>query len=566
MTADLAPVAATTTATTSASSLSVEDKYKLITRGLQEVLGEQEIRQIVAERDLVMYWGTAPTGKPHIGYFVPLTKIADFLAAGCKVKVLMADLHAYLDNQKAPWSLLKHRTRYYEQLIKATLVSIGVSINQLEFVQGTDYQLKSNYTLDVYRLSAVVSQHDFKRAGAEVVKQTDHPPLSGLLYPGLQALDEEYLGVDAQFGGVDQRKIFTFAQDYLPVLGYKKRAHLMNPMIPGLMGTKMSSSDPDSKIDLLDSAKDVERKVKRAFCEEGLVQDNGLLAFLKSVVFPLASLKGDGAAGMTFNRKEEFGGDVTYTDYAVLEADYSDRKLHPGDLKKGVAQAINNLLDPIRKIWANDPELDALTKLAYPDTTTTAAAAAGKQPKQPKQPKQKSAAGATPSTDRPKDISRIELRVGKVEKVDFHPDADSLYVETISYGEGMPSRTVVSGLARYVEREAFEGRLVVTINNLKPSKLRGVVSEAMVLCASRRTGDEDAVELVSVPEGAKPGDLVTCEGFGTGVFDQKNTKVWADVQPDLFAGQDGICTYKGVTLQVGGQPLRAPTLKDAALS
>ena len=60
-----------------------------------------------------------------------------------------------------------------------------------------------------------------------------HPLLSGLLYPGLQALDEEYLGVDAQFGGVDQRKIFTYAEKYLPSLGYAKRAHLMNPMVPG---------------------------------------------------------------------------------------------------------------------------------------------------------------------------------------------------------------------------------------------------------------------------------------------------------------------------------------------
>ena len=68
------------------------------------------------------------------------------------------------------------------------------------------------YTLDVYRLSSMVSEHDARKAGAEVVKQVDHPLLSGLLYPGLQALDEEYLKCDAQFGGVDQRKIFTYAE------------------------------------------------------------------------------------------------------------------------------------------------------------------------------------------------------------------------------------------------------------------------------------------------------------------------------------------------------------------
>lgn len=54
------------------------------------------------------------------------------------------------------------------------------------------------------------------------------------MYPLLQALDEQYLGVDAQFGGVDQRKIFMFAEEQLPGIGYRKRIHLMNPMVPSL--------------------------------------------------------------------------------------------------------------------------------------------------------------------------------------------------------------------------------------------------------------------------------------------------------------------------------------------
>lgn len=102
--------------------------------------------------------------------------------------------------------------------------------NWFRFVKGTDYQLSKEYTLDVYKLTSVVTQHDAKKAGAEVVKQVEYPLLSGLLYPGLQALDEEYLKVDAQFGGVDQRKIFTFSEKYLPQLGYEKRIHFMNPM------------------------------------------------------------------------------------------------------------------------------------------------------------------------------------------------------------------------------------------------------------------------------------------------------------------------------------------------
>lgn len=58
--------------------------------------------------------------------------------------------------------------------------------------------------MDNYRLCATVTEHDAKKAGAEVVKQVESPLLSGLLYPGLQALDEQYLDVDFQFGGIDQ--------------------------------------------------------------------------------------------------------------------------------------------------------------------------------------------------------------------------------------------------------------------------------------------------------------------------------------------------------------------------
>ena len=212
------------------SPAEVEQKYKLITRNLQEVIGEDKLKTILAERDLKIYWGTATTGKPHIAYFVPMSKISDFLNAGCEVTILFADLHAYLDNMKAPWELLAKRTEYYARVIKAALKSIGVPLEKLKFVKGTDYQLSKEYTLDVYRLSSMVSEHDAKKAGAEVVKQSQNPLISGLLYPGLQALDEEYLKCDAQFGGIDQRKIFMFAEEYLPRLGYGKRSHLMNPM------------------------------------------------------------------------------------------------------------------------------------------------------------------------------------------------------------------------------------------------------------------------------------------------------------------------------------------------
>lgn len=63
-----------------------------------------------------------------------------------------------------------------------------------------------------------------------------------------------------------------------------------------------------------------------------------------------------------------------------------------------------------------------------------------------------------------------------------HPDADSLYLEKIDIGEEEP-RTVISGLAGTVPLEEMRDRMVVMLCNLKPQKMRGIESQAMVMCA-----------------------------------------------------------------------------------
>jgi len=334
---------------------------------LQEVMGDQKaiarLKEHLTTKDLKLYWGTATTGQPHVGYFVPMTKIAEFLRAGCQVTILFADLHAYLDSMKAPWELLRHRTQYYEHIIKAMLETLNVPLDKLRFIRGTDFQLSREYTLDVYKLCSVTTERNAMHAGAEVVKQVASPFMSGLLYPLLQALDEQYLGVDAQFGGVDQRKIFAFAEEYLPTIGYQKRFHLMNPMVPGLMGDKMSSSDPKSKIGLLDTEEEIKKKIKVAFAEPGKVEGNGLLAFAKMVLFPLNELKE--IKTFVINRPEKFGGPITFTSYQELETAYASNALFPKDLKDGIVDVINKLLDPIRQKF-KDPKLIEITNLAYP--------------------------------------------------------------------------------------------------------------------------------------------------------------------------------------------------------
>lgn len=324
--------------------MSVDEKMELITRNLQEVIGEDELRKLIEEKkEVSVYWGTMPTGSPHVSYFVPFLKIADFLKAGLRVKILIADLHAALDG--VSWEILEKRQKYYEAVIPAMISAIGVDLKKLEFVRGSSFQMKPTYFEDVLKMSMKNSVNECIKAASEVVKLGDNPKLGGLIYPIMQALDEEYLGVDIQFGGMDQRKIFVFARENLPGVGYKRRVELLNPIIPGLIGKKMSSSVPGTKIDVLEDEESVKKKVNNAECVEGNV-DNGLMAFLKYVIFVIKEDKGE---KVKVERPAKYGGNVSYSSYEELERDFVAKKLHPMDLKTTVAKEINNLLAPIRK-------------------------------------------------------------------------------------------------------------------------------------------------------------------------------------------------------------------------
>lgn len=148
------------------------------------------------------------------------------------------------------------------------------------------------------------------------------------------------------------------------------------------------------------------------------------------------------------------------------------------------------------------------------------------------------------------DVGRLDIRVGKIVSVKKHPDANSLYVEEVDIGEGKP-RTVVSGLVKFVPIEEMENRMVVLLCNLKPAKMRGISSEAMVLCAST----PEKVEVLIPPEGAKPGDRVFVEGYSKEpdpVLNPKK-KIFETVAVDLKTDDNRNATYKGVPFNVPGK-------------
>ena len=333
------------------------NKFELVKRNIQEIIGEDELKKLLKEKKKpAVYWGTTPTGRPHVGYFLPMLKVADLLKAGFKVKILLADLHASLDN--TPWDVLDKRYDYYAAVIPLIIQSIGVDTNDLEFVRGRDFQLKMEYVFDVLKMSSFVSVHDATKAASEVVKMGDNPKLSGLIYPIMQAIDEEYLEVDAQLGGTDQRKIMVLARENLPKLGYKQRVEIMNPLIPGLIGKKMSASDEKSKVDLLDDEKTVLEKLKNAEMIAGN-SDNGVMAFLKYVIM---TIKSDKKEKFVIEREKKYGGNLQYSNYKEIEEDFANKKIHPLDLKVAVAKEISKLLTIFQK---NKAKLEKLLKEAY---------------------------------------------------------------------------------------------------------------------------------------------------------------------------------------------------------
>ena len=339
--------------------MDIKNRLELIKRNTEEIVTLEELEKLLKRKKKpVVYLGTAITGRPHIAYFLWIHKLADFLKAGFKVKLLLADLHGALDN--TPWDVLDARYNYYKKLMPLMFKSVGADVKNFEIVKGSDFQLKKEYISDVLKMSTFTTVRDCNKAASEVVKFGDNPKLSGLIYPIMQSLDEVYLKVDVQYGGLDQRKILMFARENLPKMGYERRVEIMTPIIPGLSeGGKMSSSVESSKIDLLDDEKTVNEKIKRAYCKEGEVEGNGVLAFLKNVVIVI---KQDSNKKFIVERDEKFGGNLEFERYEDLEKMYANKELHPLDLKNALAKEVNNLLSIIRK---NRKELEKLSKKAY---------------------------------------------------------------------------------------------------------------------------------------------------------------------------------------------------------
>jgi len=308
----------------------------IVMKGAEEVVTVEDLRNALTTGDeLSVYAGYEPSGSVHLGHLLTLHKLKEMQDAGFRVIVLLADLHAYL-NEKGDFDEINKIAEYNRRCFIAT------GLDKAEFILGSSFQLGHEYMLNVLKLAAMTSLQRARRSMDEISRSKENPKVSQMIYPLMQAVDIAFLGVDIAVGGTDQRKIHMLSREYLPKLGFKAPVCVHMPIILGLDGTKMSSSKGNF-IALDDDENEIRRKIRNAFCPpRSTADENPILQIYKNVIFQHFE-------EITIERDAKYGGDLTYKRYEDVEYDYVNGNLHPLDLKMNASRYLNSILEPIRR-------------------------------------------------------------------------------------------------------------------------------------------------------------------------------------------------------------------------
>lgn len=144
----------------------------------------------------------------------------------------------------------------------------------------------------------------------------------------------------------------------------------------------------------------------------------------------------------------------------------------------------------------------------------------------------------------------MDIRAAKILEAKEHPDADSLYVLKVDAGDAEP-RTICSGLRASYRAEDLESRMILLFANLKPEKLRGILSQGMLLAGD--TDKDHVCVLVAPPEGSKPGDRAVFRGVEPSA-EARTLKVKDFEKIELQAEKSNVC-WNGKALEIGGKPV-----------
>jgi tyrosyl-tRNA synthetase len=316
----------------------------------EEVVTKEEVNTILESKPgFNYYYGTAPTGPFHFAYIIQFNKLIQLTELGGKGTILLADYHAYLDDQKTPFDQMDLRSKYYEECIRGVL---GKHAKKINFVRGSDYQHKRDFVEDLYNIAAKVTTTRAKRAASEVVRMKGDAHVSELLYPLLQILDVKYLQADLVVSGIDQRNIYMLGRELLEGVGFQKGTYIFMPLLPSLKGggSKMSASDPTSHIRVTDTPEEIKSTIKKAYCPAGALEQNAITSTVRYILFPRNEK-------ILIPRKEKFGGDVEFDSIEAFESAFVAQEIHPLDVKQAVTDGLIELLEPSRKYFEDHPDI-----------------------------------------------------------------------------------------------------------------------------------------------------------------------------------------------------------------
>ena len=317
--------------------MDIDNTIDMIERGTLEIISHDELKEKLQKDSPVAYIGYEPSGKVHLGHAITVKKMIDLQKAGFKIKILLADLHAYL-NAKGSLEEIKEIADY----MKKCFLAFGLS-EETEFILGSSFQTSEEYTCKLYELALSTTLSRAKRSMAQITRnETDHR-VAEVIYPLMQVIDMLFLDVDVALGGMEQRKIHMLARENLPKVGSSVPVIIHTPLLHGTDSSEKMSSSKENFIAIDDSPEVIKKKVKNSFCPAGEVEGNPIIEIAKHFIY-------DSKDTMLIERPPKFGGNLELSYNELLEA-YKDGKLHPLDLKNAVAKSLIETLEPVRNYF-----------------------------------------------------------------------------------------------------------------------------------------------------------------------------------------------------------------------
>jgi tyrosyl-tRNA synthetase len=350
---------------------------ELVTRGTEEVVTREELQSLLETKAKPRgYWGFELSGFLHLGTgLVCGNKIKDFIEAGFDFVMLLADTHSFINNKLGgKWENIKIAADYF----KHSFTALGIDPSKARYVRASEIMNRFDYWFKAIQVAKSSTVNRMIRAlpimGRGITSEDVEAAF--LWYPALQAADIFDLDLHVAAAGIDQRKAHMLARDMGEKLGWRPPICVHTPLLPGLTETKqrmeydedaklsariagkMSKSIPQSTVTIHDSPEEIREKLRGAFCLPKQVEGNPVTEIARLIVFR------DEKTRLEIKRPAKYGGPLELQSYDELEKAYLEGKIHPLDLKQAIAEALVEILKPVRDYFAKNPEpLSAMSKI-----------------------------------------------------------------------------------------------------------------------------------------------------------------------------------------------------------